>query len=240
MAQISGLTQEKTSLVDNDLMAIDDSQATNRSKKVKFSTIWSYIIGKLTATASEINAVCAGNTATASEISQICDGRVAGGGGINDLITAGATQQLVNKGLTLPKFNGSPTTVTLVGEQLNTLANVTGSGRVNEVQQGLAVGNPTIKESGSYVYTGLVNVNFPSSDSFSFGPASSINKSAQVLVSNISSSTVATILVQGSDKFILNGTSYTSIAMAAGGALAMISAGDGIFLIQGYARCTLS
>ena len=78
MAQISGLTQEKTSLVDNDLMAIDDSQATNRSKKVKFSTIWNYIIGKLTATASEINAVCAGNTATASEISQICDGRVAG------------------------------------------------------------------------------------------------------------------------------------------------------------------
>ena len=240
MAQISGLTQEKTSLVDNDLMAIDDSQATNRSKKVKFSTIWSYIIGKLTATASEINAVCAGNTATASEISQICDGRVAGGGGINDLVTAGATQQLVNKELTLPKFNGSPTTVTLIGEQLNTLANVTGSGRVNEIQQGLAVGNPTIKASGSYVYTGLVNVNFPSSGSFSFGPASSINKSAQVLVSNISSSTVATILVQGSDKFILNGITYTSIAMAAGGALAMISAGDGIFLIQGYARCTLS
>ena len=68
MAQISGLTQEKTSLVDNDLMAIDDSQATNRSKKLSFLRIWNYIIGKLTATASEINAVCAGKYSSASEI----------------------------------------------------------------------------------------------------------------------------------------------------------------------------
>ena len=58
----------------------------------------------------------------------------------------------------------------MLSNQINTQA--AGNGRVNEVQQGLAVGNPTIK-SGNYVYTGLVNVNFPSSASFSFGPASS-------------------------------------------------------------------
>lgn len=239
MAQISGLLQEKTSLVDNDLMAIDDSQATNRSRKVKFSTIWNYIIGKLAATASEINAVCAGNTATASEISQICAGRVAGGANSADIVTCGDNQVLKDKDLLLPTINDY-VAITANGSQINTLANTTGTGRVNEVQQGLAVGNPTITASGSYVYTGLVNVNFSSSGSFSFGPASSINKSAQVLVSNISSTTVATIAVQGSDKFILNGTTYTSIAIAAGGSLAMISAGDGIFLVQGYARCDLS
>ena len=240
MAQISGLTQEKTSLVDNDLMAIDDSQATNRSKKVKFSTIWNYIIGKLTATASEINAVCAGNTATASEISQICDGRVAGGGGIDDLITAGATQLMINKGLSLPKFNGDATEMVCLSNQINTLRYTTGTGRVNEIQQGLAVGNHTITSPGSYGYHGLVNINLSSGGSIAFGPVSSFNVSETIAIKNISKTATVVVNQISSDRFWYDGAGYGRITLNPGDAIALMAVGSENWIVLGKTNVDLS
>lgn len=233
MAQISGLLQEKTSLVDNDLMAIDDSQATNRSRKVKFSTIWNYIIGKLTATASEINAVCAGNTATASEISQICAGRVAGSNSTNSIVTVGGTQQMLNKGLISPKFNEDTTEMVCLSRQLNTLSNTTGTGRVNEIQQGLAVGNPTITASGSYGYHGLVNINLSSDGSIAFGPVSSFNVSETIAIKNISKTATVDIDKISSDSFWYDGVGYGTITLKPGDAIALMAVGSEKWIVLG-------
>ena len=147
---------------------------------------------------------------------------------------------MLNKTLTLPKFNGSATEVTLVGEQLNTLTNTTGSGRVNEVQQGLAVGNATITAAGSYALHGLVNINMSSSDSISFGPVSNYNPSEIVTLRNISTTTTATVNRISSDRFWDNSNAYTSFILTAGEAVTLMAIGSDRWMILGSTNVTFS
>ena len=239
MGQIKDLT-EKTSVSDNDVFGGDDSIDSYKSKKYKFSTMFSSFVSKIGATAVEIARVCSGNTATAAEISQICHGRVAGGGGINDLITAGATQLMISKGLTFPKFNGDTAEMVCLSSQINTLQYTTGTGRVNEVQQGLAVGNSMITNPGSYGYHGLVYINLSSNDSIAFGPVSSFNPSEMVMIRNISASTTVTIDRLGSDRFWYDGTGFATITLTAGDAIALMAVGSNGWMVLGKTAVTLT
>lgn len=240
MPQIKDLELEKTLPIDADYVALDDSADSWKSKKVKFSSIWNYIIRKFTATASEINSVCAGNTATASEISQICAGRVAGSNSTNSIVTVGGTQQMLNKGLVSPKFNEDTTEMVCLSRQLNTLSNTTGTGRVNEVQQGLAVGNPTITASGSYSYHGLININLSSTDSIVLGPVSSYNVSEMVVLKNRSDTIPVTVNRAGADRFYQGGTGYPSFVLTPGESIALMAMGINKWLVLGYSKVTFS
>lgn len=240
MPQIKDLDLEKTLPINTDYVAIDDSTDSWRSKKVKFSSIWNYIIRKFTATESEINSVCAGNTATASEISQICAGRVAGSNSTNSIVTVDGTQQMLNKGLMHPKFNGDTTEMVCLSRQLNTLSNTTGSGRVNEVQQGLAVGNQTITASGSYAYHGLININLSNTDSIVLSPVSSYNVSETIVIKNISKTTTVDINKLGSDSFWYDGVGYGRISLKPENAIALMAVGSDKWIVLGYSKVTFS
>lgn len=240
MPQIKDLDDEKTLPIDGDYVALDDSADSWKSKKVKASSFWAYIIGKFSASKAEIDNVCDGNTATAAEISQICKGREAGGDGIADIVINKAFQELQQKILTLPYLNDAITEVTISGLQANTLANTTGSGRVNEVQQGLAIGNTTITAPGSHIKHGLVNINLPSSDSLSFGPVSSFNPSEIVMIRNISATTTATINRLSADRFWYDGVGYVTITLTAGNAIALMAVGSDRWMVLGKTDVTLS
>lgn len=240
MPQIKDLDLEKTLPIDADYVALDDSADSWKSKKVKFSSIWNYIIGKFTATASEINSVCSGNTATGAEITQICDGRVAGGTSSGDLLTVSGAQAVQYKNIKLSGFNDDPTVMACTSTQLNTLQYTTGTGRVNEVQQGLAVGNTTITAAGSFAYHGLVNINLSSTNSITFGPLSSYNVSEIVALKNISATTSVTVNRAGSDRFFQGGTGYTSFILTAGESVALMAMGSNKWLVLGYSTVTFS
>jgi len=238
MPQITGLTTEKTTLEDTDYGAIDDSTDSNKSKKFRLSNLFNYIIGKFSADVSEINSVCNGNTATASEISQICDGRTAGGTDPSDLVTVNGTQSIRYKRLRDAQLNDTAVIITN-GTQLNTLANTTGSGRVNEVQQGFNVGNPTIVASSSFSHYGLVNINLPTSDSVSLGPVSGFNVSAIVVLKNISATTNVTVNRSGSDRFYSD-AGYTSIVLQPGEAVTLMAIGDNKWMVLGHTDAVIS
>lgn len=240
MPQIKDLDLEKTLPIDADYVALDDSADSWKSKKVKFISIWKYIIGKFTATASEINSVCAGNAATASEISQICAGRVAGSNSINSIVTVDGTQEMLNKGLISPKFNQDTTGMVCLSRQLNTLSNTTGTGRVNEVQQGLAVGNPTITASGSYAYHGLININLSGGDAIAFGPVSSFNVSETIVIKNISKTITVDIDKLGSDSFWYDGVGYGRISLKPENAIALMAVGSDKWIVLGKTDVELS
>lgn len=230
MAQIKDLT-EKTSVVDDDVTPIDDSQDSLKSKKVKFSTIWTYVIGKFTATLNEINSVCSGNTAIATEISQICAGRTAGGTSTNDIVTVDGSQLMLNKGLTTPDINGA-SLANANGTQLDTLQDVTGNGVVNEVRQGLEVGNNTVTLAQSVSNHGLTKVNFgTTNDSVALNLAANFNYSEQIEILNISLSAEVTVNPSGSDSFWEGGTELNTITIHAGHGLIVTPCGAGWLVI---------
>jgi hypothetical protein len=231
--QIKDLT-EKTEPVDADVAALDDSADSNKSKKFSFLTLYNYVMGKLTATPAEINSVCDGNTATGAEITQICDGRVAGGTGVNDIVTTRASQELVYKNLIGPRINGS-VNILAQGAQINTLRHTTGTGRVNEVEQGLEIGNATITASTSITVHGFVRLNPSSSGQIvTIGATSSYTSSEIVVLDNISTSHSIKIDRTSSDKFYSAGTGYTSITVNSQGSVVLMALGNYVWLVLAY------
>lgn len=239
MAQQKDLTQEKTVLIDADITCVDDSADSWKTKKVTFSSFFTSIMSKFTATLAEINRLCGGSTATAAEVNQICTGIERGGTATGDIVTIDGSQTLTNKIIYNPKFNSLDTTTT-TSAQLNTLNNVTGFGRVNEVQQGLNVGNTTIN-SGTYcTYHGLINVNLSASGTISLGPVSGYNASETIVFRNLSATTIANVYTDGSDRFVEGSSDYGNVAISNGGTVVLMALGNGFWGIISYSKAVFA
>jgi hypothetical protein len=154
-------------------------------------------------------------TSTSTELNQL-GGVIVGGTATTDIVTLDATQTLRYKKLRDVKISDD-VLLTVNGTKLNTLTNVTGTGRVNEVQQGLEVGNATLTTNGTITGRGLTLIDVTTqSQNFGLDVLANWNYSEQIEIINTSGLYAINLLASGGDNYWEKDVEISAIAISAG------------------------